>query len=186
MDKKERYRKLFMDIAERSAEMSFCKRAKVGAVIVKDNRVLVNSWNGTPSGMGNQCEEGVEHILSKCCNAKVYDVSNKLYCSNCQSEIGFIDRTKSLQRWVGDFYIKKELKTDHNKVIHAEANAILFAAKNGIATNGCEMYVTLSPCSECAKMIVQAGIKKLYYKEEYKNTIGLDFLKKQGVKIERV
>jgi len=106
--------------------MSFSTRSKVGSVIVKDNRVIVNSWNGTISGEDNCCEEnGV---------------------------------TKST-------------------VVHAEANAILFAAKNGIKIDGTKMYVTLSPCIECAKMIVQSGIKEVYYLEEYRDKTGIEFLK---------
>lgn len=62
-------------------------------------------------------------------------------------------------------------------VIHAEANAILFAAKNGISTKDCTLYVTLSPCIECAKMILQSGIKRLVYKEDYKDLSGIMLLK---------
>lgn len=67
------------------------------------------------------------------------------------------------------------------EVIHAEANVILFAAKHGTPTNGCEIYTTHSPCYDCCKMIVQCGIKKVTYKEEYRDTQGLDFLRQNGV-----
>ena len=186
MTKVDKYNKLFMDIAQRSAEMSFCKRAKVGAVIVKDNRVLVNSWNGTPTGVENRCEDEEVVMLSKCCKASIYDMDSELYCSECKKQIGYVDQSGDLYRWLGDFNIEYISKTDHNRVIHAEANAILFAAKNGIATDDCELYVTLSPCSECAKMIAQAGIKKVYYKEKYRNTKGLDFLKGLGIEVRQV
>jgi dCMP deaminase len=73
-----------------------------------------------------------------------------------------------------------------NTVVHAETNAILFAAKNGIQTNGCSIYITLSPCIECAKMIVQAGINEVYYKEQYRNTDGVEFLKQNGVIIKQI
>jgi dCMP deaminase len=69
------------------------------------------------------------------------------------------------------------------EVIHAEANAILFAARFGIKTEGCKMYMTMSPCIECAKMIIQAGIKEIEFIEEYRDTSSFDLLKRAGVKI---
>lgn len=67
-------------------------------------------------------------------------------------------------------------KVSKNTVVHAEMNCILFAGKYGIATQGCDLFVTLSPCIECSKAIIQAGIKSVYYKEEYRNTEGIKFL----------
>jgi dCMP deaminase len=132
IDKSDRYDKLFMDSAILSSNMSYCKRKKVGSVIVKDNRILVNSWNGTISGTDNCCEE-----------------------DNLNGE----SSTKTT-------------------VVHAEANAILFAAKNGIKLEGCSLYVTLAPCIECSKMIAQSGIKEVIYLESYRCSKGLDFLSK--------
>ena len=71
------------------------------------------------------------------------------------------------------------------EVIHAEANAVLFAAKNGLSTNGCSIYITMSPCIECAKMIIQSGISHVYYKEQYSKTNGLDLLKSAGIKVKK-
>ena len=184
MSKEQNYHKLFMDIAIRSAEMSFCERAKVGAVLVKDNRVLVNAWNGTPSGMDNTCEKTSYSMVSICCSADIREEDGLLYCGECNEEIGFVDDIGSKHsRWVGKITIKKKVVTNHSIVIHAEANAILFAAKNGISTDGCTLYVTLSPCPECCKLIAQSGIKKVIYNKEYRNTEGLDFLKQLGVEI---
>ena len=75
---------------------------------------------------------------------------------------------------------RKELVT-RSEVIHAEMNAILFAAKNGQSTNDCILYVTLSPCVECAKAIIQSGIIKVYYIEPYRDTGGLDLLEFVGI-----
>jgi len=66
-------------------------------------------------------------------------------------------------------------------VVHAEANAILFAAKHGTALAGTTLVCTLSPCVECAKMIIQSGITKVEYLEEYRDTLGLDILRSAGV-----
>lgn len=108
----------FIDIANTISESSKCTRAKVGAVIVKDNRIISTGYNGKPSGWEDDCREG---------------------CEGCKY------------------------------TVHAEANAITFAAKNGVSTWGSDIYVTLSPCSNCALLIIQAGIKKVYFKELYKS-----------------
>lgn len=73
-----------------------------------------------------------------------------------------------------------------NTVVHAEANAIAFAGKHGIKTKGCTVYVTLSPCIECAKIMKQHGIKKVVYGEDYRITDGIDFLKENGIKVKKL
>lgn len=140
MAKAKKYRKFFMDVALRTALMSYAKRAKVGSVLVKDNRIVATSWNGTPSLADNCCE----HI----------DINGSLV-------------------------------TNPN-VIHSEANAICFCAKHGIKTDGAELYVTLSPCAACALAIVQAGIKAVYYHEEYCDTTGLKLLQSSNVKTSKL
>ena len=72
------------------------------------------------------------------------------------------------------------------EVVHAEANAILFAAKNGQSTNNSNLYVTMSPCVECAKMIIQSGIIKVYYKKIYRNDSGLKLLLESGIEILKI
>ena len=71
-------------------------------------------------------------------------------------------------------------------VVHAEANALMFAAKNGIATNECSLFVTLTPCIECAKMIIQAGIKEVVYKDDYRLSDGRDFLAENGILVRQL
>jgi len=68
-----------------------------------------------------------------------------------------------------------------SKTIHAEANIISFCAKHGIPTDGCTLFITLSPCEKCAELITQAGITKVIYKEQYRDTTGLEILEKQGI-----
>jgi dCMP deaminase len=157
--KEAKYRTLFMDMAKRSAEMSYCERAKVGAVIVKDDRVIVNSWNGTITGADNCCEEACEVCRG---SGKVSSYEERK-CERCGG--------KGL--------------TSKKTVVHAEANAILFAAKNGIKTEGCSVYVTLSPCVECSKMMIQAGIKEVIYDTEYRDMSGADFLKENGINVHK-
>lgn len=140
MTKAEKYRSFFMDVALRTAQMSYAKRSKVGSVLVKDNRIIATGWNGTPNSADNCCE---------------------------------IDDGKG------------NLTTKPN-VIHSEANIIYFCAKHGIKTDGTELYITLSPCSTCALAIIQAGIKKVYYHEEYRDITGLMILKNSDIEVAKL
>lgn len=125
-----------MNAAKVYSELSCAKRLKVGAVIVRDNRIVSIGYNGTPTGRDNLCEES----------------------------------------------INDELVTKP-EVIHAEANAILYAAKEGIKTDGCLIYTTHSPCYDCAKMIVQSGINTLYFETKYRDMSSVDFLIECGIKV---
>lgn len=71
-------------------------------------------------------------------------------------------------------------------VIHSEINALMFAAKYGISTNDCTMYITLSPCIECSKAIIQSGIKEVVYKDQYRDTAGIEFLKENNIKVRKL
>lgn len=73
-----------------------------------------------------------------------------------------------------------------DEVIHAEANAISKLARDGERGNGADLFCTHAPCIHCAKMIYGAGIKKVFYRSTYRDTIGIDFLKKCGVEVEQV
>lgn len=115
---------------------SYCKRRKVGALLVKDKMIISDGYNGTPSGFENVCE----------------DENNQ---------------TKPY-------------------VLHAEANAITKVAKSGNSSDGATMYVTSSPCLECAKLIIQAGIKRVVYTENYRSVDGINLLKRAGIEIKNV
>jgi len=123
----------YLRMAQVWAENSYCKRRKVGALIVKDKMIISDGYNGTPSGFENICED----------------------------ENG---KTKPY-------------------VLHAEANAITKVAKSGNSSEGATLYVTTSPCIECSKLIIQAGIKRVVYFEKYRNTEGLELLKRVGVEL---
>ena len=123
-------------MAKEWGELSHCQRKKVGALIVKNNMIISDGFNGTPSGFDNNCEDS--------------DGKTNWY------------------------------------VLHAEANAILKVAKSTNSCEGATLYLTLSPCKECAKLIHQSGIKRLVYLKNYKDTSGLQFLKKAGVKIDHI
>jgi len=159
--KQKRYDEMFMKIAQISADMSFCERSKVGAVIVKNNRVIVNAWNGTPSGCDNKCENE-KYVTCPVCNGKdeVYNgIDESTICVNCIN--GKVKET-----------ITRE------DVIHAEMNALAYMARTNESAEGATIYVTMSPCLNCAKHLLAAGIKKVIYLQKYRDTSGIDFLKK--------
>ena len=150
---KQKWVDAFMDTAERFAQLSSAKRLQVGAVVVKDNRIISIGYNGMPSGWTNQCE----HVVDVAKTDPRYDYNN----------------------------FTKELKTK-DEVIHAEANAILKLARDGESGYGSSLFCTHAPCIHCAKLIHGAGISKVYYRDTYRDSIGLEFLEKCNIEIERV
>jgi dCMP deaminase len=150
---KQKWVDAFMDTAERFAELSSAVRLQVGAVVVKDNRIISIGYNGMPSGWTNECE----HVVDIAKTDPRYDYNN----------------------------FTKELKTK-DEVIHAEANAILKLARDGESGNGSSLFCTHAPCIHCAKLIHGAGISKVYYRDTYRDSIGLEFLEKCNIEIERV
>jgi len=123
-------------MAEVWARNSYCKRRQVGALLVKDNMIISDGYNGTPAGFENICED--ENGVTK------------------------------------------------PYVLHAEANAITKVAKSGNNSCGATLYVTASPCLECSKLIIQAGIRRVVYKDEYRLTDGVDLLRRAGVEVEKI
>lgn len=145
---KQKWIDAFMDTAERFAQLSSAKRLQVGAVVVKDNRIISIGYNGMPSGWTNECEEVVTPTLPY-----------------LQGE-GPILKTK-------------------DEVIHAEANAISKLAKSGDSGDGADLFCTHAPCIHCAKIIYGAGVKKVYYRNSYRDELGLQFLERCGISIEK-
>ncbi|RUA08312.1 MAG: CMP deaminase [Flavobacteriia bacterium] len=131
--KQKRYDTAYMNMAKEWAKLSHCKRKQVGALIVKENMIISDGYNGTPSGFDNVCED---------------DNGNT--------------------KW---------------HVLHAEANAILKVAGSTQSCKDATLYITMSPCKDCSKLIHQSGIKRLVYAKAYKDTAGIDFLEKAKVEI---
>jgi dCMP deaminase len=124
----------YLRMAHIWAENSYCRRRKVGALVVKDKMIISDGYNGTPSGFENVCED--------------------------------------------DNNVTKPY------VLHAEANAITKLARSGNNSDGSTLYVTASPCIECAKLIIQAGIRRVVYGEKYRLDDGLQLLRRAGVEVE--
>lgn len=154
-----KYDETMLATAKLFGELSYCTKAKVGAVIAKEGRILATGYNGTISGQSNECEF-----------MKI--------CDNCHGRDKFLESGKC-SKCLG---VGSRLYTSPFTV-HAEQNVISYCAKNGLATDGATMYITLSPCSLCAKLIAQSGIKRVVYLDNYKDTSGIDFLEQCGVQV---
>lgn len=136
----------FLQIAYLVSQESKCVSWKVGAVIAKNGRIISTGYNGSPAGGKNCCDHAHDMAWTK-----------KEQCT-VPGPIRTI--------------LQKEHREAHSawskeNEIHAELNAILYAARNGVSIDGATMYVTLSPCTECAKAIAQSGLKQLVYSETY-------------------
>ena len=125
--------KRYIRMASIWAENSYCTRRQVGALIVKNQRIISDGYNGTPSGFENVCEDG--------------NNVTKPY------------------------------------VLHAEANAITKIARSNNSSEGATLYVTASHCIECAKLIIQAGIKRVVYSEKYRLEDGIELLKRANIEV---
>jgi len=139
--------KNFINIASEIAKASKCVSKQVGAVIVRDGRILSTGYNGTPAGFTNCCDH-----------------------------------------WDGN-YTSEHHEWSKTYEIHAEMNAIIWAAREGISIKDATIYVTLEPCSDCSKNIIASGIKRIVYAKSYEHTnsnVVTSFIKDNGVVIEQI
>ena len=134
---KQKFIQLYSDIAARVAELSSARRLQVGAIIVRDDRIISLGYNGMPAGWDNNCET--------------------------ESEDGTL--------------------TTRPEVLHAEMNALMKLARSHESGNGADLFITHSPCMECAKGIYQAGIHRVYYGTQYRSDQGLQFLKQCDIQV---
>lgn len=150
-------------MAYQIAKLSYAKRKRVGCIIVKDNQVISTGYNGTPHGFNNECEEIQTREIEnknhkKVLEEKGYDCED----SCCSKEV-----------------TKRE-------VLHAESNALAKVSKSTLSSDGADMYITMSPCFDCAKLIIQSGIKRVFYSENYRDTSGIDILEEAGIEVKEV
>ena len=134
---KPKFVELYSDIAERVSKLSSARRLQVGAIVVRDDRIISIGYNGMPAGWDNNCE----HLLE--------------------------DGT---------------LKT-RPEVLHAEMNALMKLARSYESGLGADLFITHSPCMECAKGIYQAGINRVYYGTQYRSREGIQFLKQSNIEV---
>lgn len=204
-----KYDKIMMNTAKLFAEESYARRLKVGAVLAKDGRILITGYNGTISGMDNTCEEvllecdacGYEYPYSaveiKDSSAITKSVVASFICNSCGKlhkdeyesvmlhDEDIINRIQSPVNLITFFPKLPHRLITKDFVLHAEQNVISYAAKKGISVEGATLYVTHSPCKECAKLIAQSGITRVVYGEEYRDLEGVSFLRSVNVEVER-
>jgi dCMP deaminase len=144
---KKKFIDAYMKTAETFADLSHARRLHVGAIIVKDDRIISIGYNGMPAGWDN----------------------------NCEYEVTLED---------GDDYVT-DLKT-RPEVLHAETNAIAKLARSTESGLNAAMFVTHSPCLDCAKLIYQSGINRVFYRDAYRSEDGIQFLKQSGIEVTKV
>lgn len=158
---KPKHLEAFIETAHTFSKCSTAEKLQVGAIIVKDNRIISIGYNGMPSGWSNVCED------------KVYP--NKEIYSDKEIEKLFPYVDEEGNRY--DLRTKKE-------VLHAEANAITKLAQSvDCVDDSCVMFITHAPCIECAKLIYQSGIKKVIYENSYRLEEGINFLIESGTTV---
>jgi dCMP deaminase len=145
---KEKFVDAYMDVAERFAELSSARRLHVGAIVVKDDRIISIGYNGMPGGWDNDCEL-------------------EIYEDNGDDEPVTILKSKP-------------------EVLHAETNAIAKLAKSTESGANATMFITHSPCLDCAKLIFQSGISSVFYRDSYRSEDGIQFLTKSGVTVTQI
>jgi dCMP deaminase len=145
---------MLLQMANAVRRRSTCSRAQVGALIIQGGRPVMTGYNGAPAGM--------PHCDHTCTCDEDYpdaDYQPTLHQPTCPARPGCAT------------------------AVHAEANAIAYAAREGIRVQGSRMFVTLSPCYPCALLIASAGVSELTYLERYRDTSGLALLVDAGVAI---
>jgi dCMP deaminase len=162
---KQKFKEYYKQVVQDTAKLSHAKRLKVGAIAVKNNRIISTGYNGTPAGWDNECE------------TKYYPTWAHMeqYHEDLQNDFPFIDSQ-------GDCYAL----VTKQEVLHAEHNLIAKLAQSHESSKDAVIFCTVSPCIECAKLIQSAGIKKFYYIDEYRSNDGIDFLIKCGIKVEKL
>lgn len=125
----------YLSIAKLISAHSYANRSKVGAILVKDKRIISIGYNGTPSGFDNECE--------------VNGVTKR-------------------------------------EVLHAESNCISKCAMSNESSKGSTLYTTMSPCFECAKLIIQCGIERVVYQDDYSDLTGIELLKKASIDVTKI
>ena len=141
----DKWHKRFMEMTELVATWSSCVRRQVGAIIVRDKRIMTTGYNGAPAGVKTCVEKG------ECLRIKL-GIPSGTHAETCFAT-------------------------------HAEQNAIIQAAREGISLKGCTLYCTHQPCTVCIKMIINAGIKEVIYKEGYPDEFSVQLAKEADVKL---
>ena len=167
---KQKYIDMYIDWAARCAQLSHAVRLQVGAVIVKDDSVISYGYNGMPAGWDNNCED------------KVWDkgAGGWLDPDEIEAKYPYEGWHEGAQR-----NVRYGLKTKP-EVLHAESNAVAKLARSSNSGIDADIFITHAPCLDCAKLIYQAGIRRVWFGTAYRDTAGVDFLKKSGIEVNKI
>lgn len=157
---KPKFIRLYHNIAQQVAELSSARRLQVGAIIVKNDRIISIGYNGMPAGWNNNCEDR-EYM-----NGGAGDSPEE------------IESNWPLEDTDGRYRLRTK-----PEVLHAETNAIAKLAKSNDSGDGADLFVTHSPCLDCAKLIYQSGINRVYFGTHYRDDHGIRFLKQSNIEV---
>jgi dCMP deaminase len=160
---KQKYIDLYMDWAARAAELSHARRLHVGAVIVKDDTVISYGYNGMPAGWNNDCED-------------------RKYMSSDAGGWLSQDEIETQWQYLEEDGTRYTLKTKP-EVLHAESNAIAKLARSNNSGRDADIFITHAPCVDCAKLIYQSGIRRVWFGTAYRDTAGVEFLQRSGIEV---
>ena len=169
---KQKFIDAHMKAAEVYAQLSSAKRLQVGCVVVKDNTIIGIGYNGMPAGWDNNCED------IEWCSAGGW-LSAEEIIEGWPYEGTYLDADGN------EMQGRYRLKTKP-EVLHAETNSLAKIARSTNSSEGAALFVTHAPCLDCAKIIHQAGINSVYYRNTYRSTDGIDFLEKCNINVKKV
>ena len=169
---KQKFIDLYIDWADRTDQLSRARRLQVGAIIVKEDRVISMGYNGMPSGWDNNCED------IEWCSAGGW-LSPEEIEEGWPFEGTYTDTDGNVMQ--GRYRLKTK-----PEVLHAETNAISKLAKSSESGDDASIFITHAPCLDCAKLIYQSGINNVFYRNSYRNTDGVEFLEKSGVAVTQI
>lgn len=169
---KQKYIDLYMDWADRTAQLSHAKRLQVGAVIVKDDSVISYGYNGMPAGWDNNCED--KEWMDR-------GAGGWLDFEEIQERWPFEETSDEDGAYIGRYRLKTK-----PEVLHAESNAIAKLARSSQGGRDADIFITHAPCLNCAKLIYQSGISSVYYRNSYRDMAGVEFLQKSNVNVIQV
>lgn len=170
MPSQKEWDKFYINSAIEVSNFSKARRLQVGAILVKDNRPLVNGFNGTAPKRPNNCEDEEVNLVDrhepywhKC---DVLGVNGEIY--------KYLNYEKDYRRLVTKL-----------EVLHAEENILVHCAKNGIPTNDSTIYISHNPCLHCVALLYSAGIKRIVYNEDYRDSGSIAYCNEVGIQIEK-
>lgn len=172
---KQRMIEYYMDLAERTAQLSRAQILQVGAVIVTVDDCVLVGFNGTPAGWDNECEYKDWDMAR--------DMTGGFFPSDEYTHYEYSDSQDSDGTYpiIGRYKLRTK-----PEVLHAESNALMKLARSTLSGRGATLFQTHSPCMDCAKMIYQAGITSVFYRTDYKSDAGIKFLNKRNVDVWKV